>query len=266
MAVQTGSADAYWESVKHTHTVETVEPVDAAAVAKPEGFFRVVCISDTHSLTDKLVVPDGDLLVHAGDFSNKGSKADIVKFNEFLGRQPHKHKVVIAGNHDLTLDESNIEELREQFRCKDTETPAQLKALLTNCIYLEDALVEVEGFRIYGSPWTPYFFGWGFNLERGAPIRAKWDLIPNNVDILITHGPPVGYGDRTTGGNYAGCADLLEAIQSRIKPKLHVSGHIHEGAGLTRDEFGILYANASTCTHRYQPVLPAIVVDLPKKN
>lgn len=87
--------------------------------------------------------------------------------------------------------------------------------------------MTVEGLRIYGSPWQPEYGNWAFNLDRGAPLKAKWDLIPEGVDILITHGPPKGFGGQTREGD-VGCDDLLEAV-NRVKPLIHVFGHIHEG-------------------------------------
>jgi len=86
--------------------------------------------------------------------------------------------------------------------------------------------------KFYGSPWQPWFYDWAFNLERGAEIRAKWDLIPEVIDVLITHGPPFGIGDLTARGDKAGCQDLLEVLE-RIKPRVHIFGHIHEGYGIT---------------------------------
>lgn len=87
--------------------------------------------------------------------------------------------------------------------------------LFSNAIYLEDSEVNIEGIRIYGSPWQPtHSVGWAFNLDRGAPIRAKWELIPKGVDILVTHGPPYGHGDKLAyGGRRAGCEDLLEVVK-----------------------------------------------------
>lgn len=112
----------------------------------------------------------------------------------------------------------------------------------------------------------PVFFGWGFNLPRGQPLRDVWAKIPSDTEILITHGPPVGFGDETRDGNRAGCVDLLNTIQNRVKPKLHIFGHIHEGYGVTKDTNGTLFINASTCTIRYKATNPPIIIDLPIKD
>ena len=205
---------------------------------------RIVCLSDTHDLHRELTVPDGDLLLHAGDATMKGTPAQIEAFDRWLGTLPHPHKVVIAGNHDWAFQ----------------RTPATARAMIRNARYLEDEETTVAGLRIWGSPWQPWFFDWAFNLQRGAEIAAKWALIPAGIDVLITHGPPLGILDRTSRGDDAGCADLLAAVQ-RVRPKLHLFGHIHEGYGVVERD-GTRFVNASNCSERYQPVQPPIVVDL----
>jgi predicted phosphohydrolase len=205
---------------------------------------RIVCLSDTHDLHRELQVPDGDLLLHAGDATMKGTPAQIAAFDRWLGTLPHAHKVVIAGNHDWAFE----------------RTPAAARALIRNARYLEDEETTVDGLRIWGSPWQPWFFDWAFNLERGPAIAAKWALIPEGIDVLVTHGPPLGVLDRTSHGDDVGCADLLAAVH-RVRPRLHVFGHIHEGYG-TLERGGTRFVNASNCTERYRPVQPPIVVDL----
>ena len=206
---------------------------------------RVVCISDTHGMHSRVAVPDGDLLIHAGDITSRGELSIVEQFNEWLGRLPHQHKVVIAGNHDYCFERNR----------QDAE------ARLTNCTYLQDSETTVEGFRIWGSPWQPWFFDWAFNLRRGDEISRKWDLIPAGIDILVTHGPPRGYGDITMReGEEAGCENLMAAIK-RVRPRLHVYGHIHEGYGL-READGTTFINASICTLQYHPTNAPIVIDL----
>lgn len=205
---------------------------------------RIVAISDTHMLHDKLVVPDGNVLIHAGDLTNKGSLDDVRRFNDFLGKWSHPHKIVIAGNHDFCF---------QRWR-------ADAEALLTNAVYLQDKSIEIDGIHFYGSPWQPWFYDWAFNLRRGAEIREKWDLIPIDTDVLITHGPPFGIGDQNIQGQYVGCRELLEAVE-RVHPKLHIFGHIHEGYGITHNEH-TTFINASTCDVGYKPVNPPLVFDL----
>lgn len=205
---------------------------------------RIVLISDTHALHRQIAVPAGDILIHAGDFTRKGEQADVVDFNAWLGELPHRHKIVIAGNHD---------------RCFEAD-PAGSAALLTNAVYLQDQALTVEGLSLYGSPWQPEFFDWAFNLPRGPELAAVWARIPERTDILITHGPPRGYGDRTIFGTSAGCDDLLEAID-RVRPRYHIFGHIHEGYGAF-ERNGMRLFNASIVTFNYRPANPPIVIDL----
>ena len=205
---------------------------------------RIVCLSDTHSLHDRIAVPEGDLLLHAGDATMRGTGAEVAAFLDWLADQPHRHKVLVAGNHDFLFE-------RE---------PEAARARVRNAVYLEDAGLEIEGLRIWGSPWQPWFHDWAFNLHRGAPLRERWDRIPPGTDVLVTHGPPFGVFDRTDTGEQVGCADLLEAV-GRIRPRLHMFGHIHEAYGReTRD--GTTFVNASICDRAYRPVNPPVVVDL----
>ncbi|MFC1679413.1 metallophosphatase domain-containing protein [Elusimicrobiota bacterium] len=199
---------------------------------------RIVCIADTHSRYEGLEIPDGDILIHAGDLTSLGRPAEVVEAADFLQRLPHRHKIVIAGNHDFLFE-------RE---------PEKAEAVIarSGCTYLLDTEVEVEGLRIYGSPWQPWFGDWAFNLGRGYDIRQKWDLIPKGIDILVTHGPPRGILDEMTSGERVGCEELLEKVRE-LKPKWHVFGHIHEGYGQVKDG-DTEFVNASICDIRYDPI------------
>jgi hypothetical protein len=137
---------------------------------------------------------------------------------------------------------------------------AASEAILTNCTYLKDSELVIDGIKFYGSPWQPEFFDLAFNLPRGAALKAKWDLIPKDADVLITHGPPQGYGDLTRQGDRAGCFDLLDTIKA-LQPRLHVYGHIHEGVGKYQVGRTTLI-NASSCDPDYHPANPPIIFDL----
>jgi len=204
---------------------------------------KFIAIADTHGFHRSLEIPAGDILVHAGDLTRHGTLDDVLEFNDFLGSLPHPHKIVIAGNHDICF---------EIYRKACEE-------LLTNCVYLQDQEVIIDGIKFYGSPWQPWFYDWAFNLERGPEIRAKWDLIPENTDVLITHGPPYGLGDLTARGDSTGCQDLLEVID-QIKPKLHIFGHIHEGYGMTSNR-DTTFINASSTDQMYRLINPPIAFD-----
>lgn len=238
---------------------------DPWAEPKPEGWTRFVCFSDTHGLHDDIPAnhrPPADVLLHAGDFSNTGEFKEVKSFADWLEAYPCAHRVVIAGNHDVTFHEEYYQSTgARRFHARHPYNCRKVKACLAKSIYLEDAAAEVCGYSIYGSPWQPEFCDWAFNLPRGVQCREKWDLIPQSTDILITHGPPYRYGDLTYHNGRAGCEDLLVAIRDRFIP-VSLSGHIHEGYGCMADD-ATLYINASTCTHDYAPANPPIVFDAP---
>lgn len=212
---------------------------------KPKNHVRFVCMSDTHCQHNKFQVPYGDVFLHAGDFTKNGDKSQVQDFASFLSQLPHPHKIVIAGNHELTFEHSDV------YKPYITSIP--------NTFYLQDSSVKIHGIHIYGSPWQPVFCNWAFNLNRGDELRAKWDLIPTDTDILITHGPPLGRGD-LVNGKRKGCLDLLNAIQKRVHPRVHIFGHIHEGYGVSCN--GITtFVNASNLNGSYYPNNPPIVFD-----
>lgn len=204
---------------------------------------RLVCISDTHGRHRELALPAGDLLLHAGDFSKRGTPAEIQDFNAWLAELPHPHKVVIAGNHDFLFE-------RE---------PEQARALLTAAIYLEDSGVDIAGLKIWGSPVSPRFFDWAFNRSRGPEIRSHWAQIPTDTDLLVVHGPPAGILDKTWMGQHVGCQDLKQVVE-QIRPACVVFGHIHESYGSLR-QGQTLYVNASSLDHRYRPVHAPLVLE-----
>jgi Icc-related predicted phosphoesterase len=206
---------------------------------------KLVLLSDTHGRHRHFTTPPGDILIHAGDIMTNGyRKEEIVDFNDWLGEQPQAKKVVIAGNHD---------------RLFESTTSAQ--GVLTNAIYLENSGVTIAGLKFWGSPASPEFCNWAFNYRRGAHINRIWQQIPDDTDVLITHGPPAGIQDWVKPKTASlGCRDLLHAV-IRVKPKLHVFGHIHGGYGEWQGTT-THFVNASLLDERYRPVNQPIVVDL----
>lgn len=204
---------------------------------------RIVVISDTHGLHDQLSVPDGDVLVHAGDLTARGRPEELEAFNDWLGALPHRHKLVIAGNHDWVC----------------ARKPRLTPQILSNATYLCDKQIIIDGYQFYGSPWQPRFFDWAFNLDP-PQLRAVWARVPAEVDVLITHTPPLGVLDGTSRGEAAGCPELTAALP-RLRPRLHLFGHIHEAYG--QCAIGpTTFANASCCTLDYQPINPPLVIEL----
>lgn len=202
---------------------------------------RIVCLSDTHDAFRGLQVPDGDLLLHGGDLSRRGLVKEVLASAEWLRSLPHRHKVVIGGNHDFCLEEQ------------------EPRKLLRGLTYLQDETCEIEGLRIFGSPWSPAHGKWSFQAERGEPLRQIWQRIPDDTQILITHGPPWGILDRHVSGIQLGCEQLRDRVIS-VKPRMHLFGHVHESHGTHRQD-GILYVNACNCSFGYKRQQPAIVVD-----
>ena len=217
---------------------------------------KIVCLSDTHEFTTEIKVPAGDILVHAGDFTFMGDPKKVKEFNDWLGTLPHKHKLVCAGNHDVSFEEE----------------PKEVEHLITNATYLKDASVNIEGLNFYLSPWQPSFgHGWAFNLDRGRAIRYKWEQIPVNTDVLVTHGPPMGILDEVERYNtktseyeldHVGCWDLMDIINTKLKLKAHVFGHLHLNGGNKMEKNGTIFVNAAVCDERYKPNNPIIVFDL----
>jgi len=205
---------------------------------------KITVTSDTHGLHMSALTPGGEVFVHGGDITPRGALADLSEFNDWLGTLNYEHKIVIAGNHDFCF-ETNLDEAR---------------AAMSNAILLHDEGIVIDGVKFYGSPWQPEFFDWAFNLPRGEPLREKWRLIPDDTDVLITHGPPLGHGDMTVRGEPVGCEDLLDRIRV-VQPKIHVFGHIHEGFGTTV-EGATLCVNASFADVSYNPAHQPFEVEI----
>lgn len=213
---------------------------------------KIVCLSDTHNCNEQIEVPDGDVLLHAGDATINGTVDEIHNFNQWFSSLPHKIKIFVAGNHDWLFERNN----------------SYARQLLdTSIIYLQDSAVEIEGLKIYGSPWQPRFFDWAFNLNRGNELAEKWKLIPLDTNILITHGPPNGILDevpRKYWTENTGCEELRKRVETLTEfgdLKLHLFGHIHCGYGQSELN-GVKFINASTCDEEYLPTQPPIIFEL----
>jgi Icc-related predicted phosphoesterase len=236
---------------------------------------RFVAISDTHMSQPEL--PDGDVLIHAGDLTFTGSLIEISKAALWLHEQKqeksYKHVIVIAGNHDRLFQ-------KESPLARQIMTSREL-------IYLEDSGLTLAGsdallgeispgpgrITVYGAPWQPAFMNWAFNLPRGEALKAKWDMIPTGIDLLVTHGPPHGIrdgvptfdedaypSDDSMTVRHVGCEELLKAVE-RIKPKVHVFGHVHSGHGRVERD-GTTFINASVMNESYDPQWKPYVFDL----
>jgi predicted phosphodiesterase len=193
-------------------------------------------MSDTHGHHHDLDVPDGDVLIHAGDFCRRGSREDVKEFGDWLGAFPHPHKIAIAGNHDMA--HWGIE-------------------------YLEDTSIAVRhDMLIHGSPWSLPFQTWAFMLPE-AELVKKYKYIPNSVDVLVTHGGPAGIMDLTDlEGVHAGSQALLDRVKEirEERPLVHIFGHIHERWGqIEVDNYRAF--NVAICDFKYNPVNPCTVIE-----
>jgi Icc-related predicted phosphoesterase len=219
---------------------------------------RITFISDTHSKHKQVTssLPGGSLLIHAGDISSMGYQHEIREFCSWFDKlNNYDHKVFIAGNHDWGFQDNTGEIMEIVNSYKGIDYLQDDMFMFRKTDNYEDMI------KIWGSPWQPEFYNWAFNLpRRGEELKEKWDLIPTDVDILVTHGPAYGYGDRVIGRpENLGCELLSETIKDK-KPKIHVCGHIHSGYGYIFDG-DTHYINAAVLNEQYAFAHKPLTVD-----
>lgn len=190
---------------------------------------RVVVVSDTHNRHNSFEIPPGDVLIHCGDMTNRGSAPELREVDTWFARQPHTHKLAICGNMDQRLESCASREVRQRF--------------LPSARYIEDEEIEVAGLRVYGSPWSPKYCG-AWQYRPGTEAEATWADVPEGLDILVTHTPPLGILDSVGRGEHAGCEALKCRLQE-VRPRYHFFGHIHEEGGRQLEQEGIIFANAA---------------------
>jgi len=214
---------------------------------------KITCISDTHN-QHLHIPPDwlegGDVLVHAGDVSGRGTLKEIEAFLEWFNEQPYTHKIFIAGNHDFWFEKTTGFVVNEMLQEK-----------YPNVKYLNDSGIEIDGVKFWGSPVQPWFYDWAFNRV-GTDICQHWDMIPLDTDVLIVHGPMKGFLDMTLRGVSTGCPYLLEKSAEMTNLKLFVCGHIHEAYGKFEFPDGGVFVNASTLNFNYNVQNKPIVVEI----
>ncbi len=211
----------------------------------------IVAMSDTHGRHHNLQVPDGDVLIHAGDFCRYGSRDDVNEFAEWFEAFPHRWKIVISGNHDAAMEK--YLGYGQAFTYRDIT-------------YLRgDWTLLKGGPKIWGGPWTPPFQSWHFMLEEGA-LAKKFATIPDDIDVLLTHGPPAGVLDVALLDNsFTGSTALADRVTQLLnndfdKPLVHIFGHIHEMNGVL-DQGKYRAYNVSICDFKYNPVNPCTVIE-----
>jgi Icc-related predicted phosphoesterase len=215
---------------------------------------KIVSLSDVHTKWQNIKVPPCDLLISAGDYSFKGQEYVVRGFHAWLREQPAKHIISVQGNHEVWVEQNFLEaKAAAQEECPGVH-------------FMEEGLVEIDGFKIWCSSVTPsHGRGWSWNRERGEAIKAHWDRIPKGTNILITHGPAFGVLDEVheqfamgIAHMHVGCEELAKAIK-RVKPDLHFHGHIHSGYGQHHAD-GLSSYNSSICDEMYLPInLPHVV-------
>lgn len=218
---------------------------------------KITLISDTHN-KHKQITGDllgGDLLLHSGDISSMGYEHEIREFCKWFNNiEGYTHKIFIAGNHDWGFQD-NVEKVKE------------ILEFYSGITYLQDTFVKVKinderEIKIYGSPWQPFFHDWAFNLPKNGPgLMTKWEMIPKDTDILLTHGPSFGVLDSVEGrrAEHLGC-ELLSERLFEVKPKIHLCGHIHTGRGIVK-RGETLHINASVLDESYLYTQKPITID-----
>lgn len=176
----------------------------------------------------RLKVPVGDVLVHTGDFTSEGTLEDYIDVFDWLDALPHEHKVLVAGNHD-----SLFQHFAKLIR----------KRIPKTVTYLEDSGTTIDGLKFWGSPWTPGYPWMAFTYRAIEGRETRWSSVPDNTDVLVTHGPPRGIFDRNNSGQHIGDQALLDRV-SIVRPKLHLFGHVHDQNGRMQHD-GTTFVNAA---------------------
>ncbi len=203
---------------------------------------KIVVISDTHTQENKVVLPKGDILIHAGDLEIR-FETELQNIIDWFESLDYKHIIWVGGNHDFYLEELYREG-------KDPKMPY-------NIHYLMNTGITIEGIKFWGSPFSPTFYDWAFMGDIDT-LRKTWDLIPSDTDIIITHTPAFGINDRVKGIS-VGCPALRDKIKE-IKPKYHICGHIHPGYGIYQDQH-TTYINCALLDDFYNMVNKPVEID-----
>ena len=231
---------------------------------------KLCIISDTHTKHKMLQhlggIPECDILVHCGDFTWVGKYWEVRNFMRWFLEQPARHKVLICGNHEETFDHNH-----------KNYNPT-CRAIVTQCAYenfhyLENSSVTIEGLKFYGTPWTPFFYDWAFNgitdanlpfHPRGVSLTEIYNKIPEDVQILISHGPPYDILDMSERGDErTGSVEMRKLTSEKlVQLRLFLCGHIHEARGEMVADGNVQFVNASTLDRSYSVVRPPILIDL----
>lgn len=188
-------------------------------------------------------------MIHAGDFSWRGTLEEVIPFLDWFAKQPAKHKILTVGNHEGGFVWHQHDLFKEECKLRDL-------------IFLNDSGIEIDGLKFWGSGWTPTFCNWYWMADRGVQIRQHWNMIPEDTNVLVSHGPPMGILDKLIDGTDVGCQDLMDRILKTPGLKACFFGHIHLHGGRMQEFHGIKFFNCSVCTEEYKPWNPITEVEL----
>lgn len=229
------------------------------------------CISDLHGYEP--ILPGGDLLILAGDYTKSDTFSQWSDFFCWLKKQNYRKKILISGNHDNFLESGFPKNKKEANDLKEIQSFLEQEEDrdLEDFEYLCDSGTTFEGLKIWGSPWSAQFKGINPNCcaftvkhhdHTDEILEEYWKKIPVNTDILVTHSPPYRIMDKTNKGHYVGSKSLRQHVISRIKPKIHAFGHIHECGGIMIDSVLTKFVNASVMDENYNPIFSPIRIIL----
>lgn len=204
---------------------------------------KIVCISDTHNKHSSINIPAGDVIIHSGDFTEAGTKAETLNFLNWFSSLPHPKKILVAGNHDFFLERNSslIPEI-----------------IPTNIDYLNDSGISIDNVNFWGSPYTRGNGNWAFNKKSAEDIMEHWGLIPDDTDFLITHSPPFRILDELDNKRHIGCDRLLKRIKE-IGPAYHIFGHNHNDYGIERTATTV-FVNSSSMDDHYRLINAPLVI------
>lgn len=264
----------YVDSVRVRPLWENFPVKEGPRERDPQSCTRLVLMSDSHGEHRNAAMPSGDVLIHAGDMTLRGEPGtlqDMAQFFQELQQSGAFHQIIlVAGNHDLTLQPSFFEN-QAYTRKRPPLYEDSVKALKESCVYLEDdscilfptsSSTSTHTLSVYGSPWSIQYGSWAF-MKQEKDMPSICEAIPIETDILITHGPPYKRGDEVHTDIHVGSPSLLKQVQTRIKPRLHIFGHIHEDSGWVGYDGTTMFVNASIVDLRYRPIEPCVVIDVP---
>jgi Icc-related predicted phosphoesterase len=204
---------------------------------------KIVALSDTHGKHRQVEIPDGDILIYAGDFEIRNN-LDLFEMSEWLNELPHKRVVAIFGNHDFT-EHSEIKYMKQMFE-------------RVNLLFNES--IEIDGLKIWGSPYSPFFNNWAW-MQPDNMLKEIWDTIPLETEIVVTHTMPYGILDGILPRmESVGSLTLRDAIK-RVQPKIQIGGHLHESFGQYTDG-KIDYYNVSVLDEQYQVANPVTIIEI----